>query len=63
MSNLIHTKTTLKRKVSRNIGNVLKELGAIINPSQEAFNTLIGIEADFKRLELQRMRDNTLPAS
>lgn len=59
MPNLIQTKTALKRKVSKNIGNAIKELGAIINPRQEAFNTLINIEGAFNRLEKQS-RDNLI---
>lgn len=59
MPTILQTKTNLKRKVSDNIGNVLKELGVLINPNQEAFNTLISIEAAFKRLENQRMLGNT----
>ncbi|MCO6492719.1 MAG: hypothetical protein J5I98_30150 [Phaeodactylibacter sp.] len=54
MPTLAQTKTALKRKVSGNIGNVLKELGAMINPNEKAFNTLIGIEAAFRRLEAQQ---------
>ncbi|MCB9293464.1 MAG: hypothetical protein H6559_10115 [Lewinellaceae bacterium] len=54
MPTLVQTKTALKRKVSGNIGNVLKELGAMINPNEKAFNTLIGIEAAFRRLEAQQ---------
>ncbi|HQU59958.1 MAG TPA: hypothetical protein PLU64_12220 [Saprospiraceae bacterium] len=58
MPTILQTKTTLKRKVSDNIGNVLKELGVLVNPSQEAFNTLVSLEAAFKRLESQRMQGN-----
>ncbi|MCB9352681.1 MAG: hypothetical protein H6573_35145 [Lewinellaceae bacterium] len=61
MPTLTMTKTNLKRKVSSNIGNVLKELGMLINPGEEAFNTFIGIEAAFKRLEAQRQL-NSVPA-
>lgn len=61
MPTLTQTRTNLKRKVSSNIGNVLKELGTLINPNQEAFNTLVGIEASFKRLEIQRLRNSALP--
>ncbi len=61
MPTLTQTKTTLKRKVSDNIGNVLKELGALIDPGAEVFNTLISIESAFKRLDEQRIRD-TVPA-
>lgn len=57
MPNLIQTKTTLKRKVSRNIGNVLKELEILINPRRGAFNTLISIQEAFNRLEKQRIYD------
>ncbi len=57
MPDLIQTKTALKRKVSKNIGNVIQELGAIIDPGQEAFNTLISIQEAFNRLEKQRLQD------
>lgn len=62
MPNIQEIKAELKGQVSRNIGNVLKELSGLIAPESDAHNDCFVLLSQFHRLQGNEIRASISPA-